>query len=220
MSGAAQAAAVATYAGVNVVNNFLGDALKGAWVPDRSVAAAVLLDQSSAMNVGDAWRVAAGTAAISTLTNTLGETIDWFQRLQLFANQTPGATQEWAPVLTGTDRSRVLDQAQARASLTNTLFSALTAAGQGMAHSKLPPPVQQFIGNVGAAALGAMLDSPITGLWQAQEAVRATPVPAPTVDLELALRPESPRLPSSSASSVADIPVPQRRPRVNVDELD
>ena len=221
MSGAAQASAVATYAGVNVVNNFLGDALKGAWVPDRSAAAAVLLDQSSAMNMGDAWRVAAGTAAISALINTLGETTDWFQRLQLFANQTPGATQEWAPVLTGTDRSRVLDQAQARASLTNTLFSALTAAGQGMAHSQLPPAVQQFIGNVGAAALGAMLDSPITGLWQAQEAVRATPVPDPPVDLELALNPDSPRLPSSSASSVADIPVPrQRRPRVNVDELD
>jgi hypothetical protein len=90
-----------------------------------------------------------------------------------------------------------------------------------MAHSQLPPAVQQFIGNVGAAALGAMLDSPITGLWQAQEAVRATPVPDPPVDLELALNPDSPRLPSSSASSVADIPVPrQRRPRVNVDELD
>ncbi len=221
MSGAAQAAAVATYAGVNVVNNFLGDALKGAWVPDRGAAAAVLLGQSKAMGAGDAWRVAAGTAAISALINTLGETTDWFQRLQLFANQTPGATQEWAPVLTGTDRGRVLDQAQARTALANTLFSALTAAGQGMAHSQLPPAVQQFIGNVGAAALGAMLDSPITGLWQAQEAVRAKPVPDAPVDLELALRPDSPRLPSSSASSVADIPVPQqRRPRVNVTELD
>jgi len=221
MSGAAQASAVATYAGVNVVNGFLGDALKGAWVPDRGAAAAVLLGQSTAMGTGDAWRVAAGSAAISTLTNTLGETTDWFQRLQLFANQTPGATQEWAPVRTGTDRGRVLDQAQARSALANTLFSALTAAGQGMAHSQLPPAVQQFIGNVGAAALGAMLDSPITGLWQAQEAVRAKPVPDTPVDLELAQRPDSPRLPSSSASSVADIPVPQqRRPRVNVDDLD
>ena len=187
MAGAAHAAAAATYAGVNVLNAFLSDALVAAAVPTRGTAAQVLLEQSAAMSREAAWSVMARSSAIGAAINMLGETTDWFQRMQHFVNQTPGATQSLAPQLTGTDFGRVLDQAQARGASFNAIFSALMVAGRALANSDLPPSVQQLIGNVGLGAMTVMLDSPITGLWQAQEAVRQSPVPAspPQVDLEM-----------------------------------
>lgn len=183
LRGAAHAASAATYASANSAMSFLSDALMGAWVPDRGTAVATLMgDPSTGMGHAHAWLEVAKGASVSALTNTLAETIDWFQRMQHFVNQT-GATQHWGPRLTGTDYGRLLDQAPARAAAFNAIFSVLTLAGGEMAKSDLPPPVQKFIGNVGLGVMIAMLDSPISGIWQAEEAVRAQPTPRSTVTI-------------------------------------
>jgi hypothetical protein len=184
MSGAAHAAAAATYAAANSGSSFLSDALMGAWVPARGDAISTLMGNTATkMSHAQAWKEVALGAGVSAMANTLAETIDWFQRMEHFANQT-GATQHWEPKMTGTDYGRLLDQAPARAAAFNGIFSALTLAGGEMGKSHLPPAVQQFIGNVGLGVMIAMLDSPVSGLWQAEEAVRAEPRPASTVRIE------------------------------------
>jgi hypothetical protein len=179
MRGSAHGASAATYAAANAGSSFLSDALMGAWVPDRGTAISTLMgDTTTKMSHAGAWLEVAKGAGVSAMANTLAETIDWFQRMQHFVNETD-ATQHWEPKLTGTDYGRLLDQAPARAAAFNGIFSALTLAGGEMGKSDLPPAVQQFIGNVGLGVMIAMLDSPVTGIWQAEEAVReATRTPS------------------------------------------
>lgn len=242
LSGAAHAASAATYAAANAGSAFLSDAMMGALVPGHGQAIETLLGIAPPPAAAP-WTTLAQGAAVNAFTNTLAETVDWFQRIQHWVNQTPGAQQSWGPRVTGNDYGRrVLDQAQARASAFNGIFSALTAAGRGMANSELPPAVQQFFGNVGLGVMISMLDSPISGIWQAQEAVRSAPRPSPQqgVDLEQGLaaaadtsshsnaqrsgstsEAHTPRqlVQSSSASSIAEIPVRQAR-RAAVEDLD
>jgi hypothetical protein len=181
ISGAAHAASAATYAAANAGSSFLSDALMGAWVPHRGDAISLLMgDPKIKMGHAEAWKTIALGAGVSAMTNTLAETIDWFQRMEHWANQT-GATQQFEPKLTGNDYGRLLDQAPARAAAFNGIFSVLTFAGGKMAtETSLPPAVQQFIGNVGLGVMIAMLDSPVSGLWQAEDAVREATRPTTT----------------------------------------
>jgi hypothetical protein len=184
MSGAAHAASAATYAAANAGTSYLSDALMGAWVPERGSAVATLMSSTATnMSHAEAWKTIALGAGVSAMTNTLAETIDWFQRMEHFVNQT-GATQHFEAKLTGTDYGRLLDQAPARAAAFNGIFSVLTFAGGKMAtETALPPAVQQFIGNAGLGVMIAMLDSPVSGIWQADQAVREKPVPGPSATL-------------------------------------
>lgn len=178
LAGQAFAGAAATYAGVNAGTGFLGDAMMGALVPGRGQATSTLLGIAPApgvepMSNGQAWGTIAQAAAVSAFTNTVGETADWFQRTQFHLSQnTVPPQQELRPAITGDDRGRVLDQAQARTALLNGINASLTAAGRAMGQTDLPSAVQGFIGNAALGALTALTDSSITGIWQAQQAVR------------------------------------------------
>ena len=210
LSGSAHAFSAVTYAAANSASAFLSDAMMGALVPARSQALGTLLGvapppTAMPMTPGEAWGTLAQGAAVSAFANTLAESVDWFQRMQHFVNQTPGAQQSWGPQLTGTDYGRVLDHAQTRTAAFNGVFSVLTAAGRGMAGSDLSPAVQQLLGNAGLGLMIAMLDSPVSGIWQAQAAVRAEPGPTPaaTADLELGLPPAAAQ--QARPSSVDDL---------------
>jgi hypothetical protein len=61
----------------------------------------------------------------------------------------------------------------ARAASINGINSALAATGRAMTKLAVPPAVQSFIGNAGLAAMSALTDSPIAGIFQAAAAVRA-----------------------------------------------
>ncbi|MGM9487990.1 hypothetical protein [Ideonella sp. YS5] len=191
LRGAAHGAAAATYAAANSASSFLSDALMGAWVPHRGDAISTLMGNTATkMSHAQAWKDVALGAGVSAMANTLAETIDWFQRMEHFVNQT-GATQHFEFGVTGTDYGRLLDQAPARAAAFNGIFSALTLAGGEMAKSDLPPAVQQFIGNVGLGVMISMLDSPVSGLWQAEDAVRTATRTTSSVQIEEIPDPEA-----------------------------
>jgi len=180
MSGAAHGAAAATYAGANFAAAFLNDALMGALVPGRNDAVATLVGEATHAATVQAVATVAMASSVAAATNTLAEVTDWFSRMQHFVGQTPGATQSWGPALTGNDYGRLLDQAPARAAAFNAIFSTLGVLGLGMSKTELPGAVQQFLGNATVGVMIGMLDSPVMGIWQAEEAVRAEPTPTPT----------------------------------------
>jgi hypothetical protein len=186
MHGAAHGAAAATYAGANFAAAFLSDALMGALVPGKDAAVATLISTSTQSHgaMVEAVKITAMAASVSAATNTLAEVTDWFQRMQHFVNMTPGATQSWGPAypdkLAKMDYGRLLDQAPARAAAFNAIFSTLGVMGLALSHTNIPGGVQQFMGNATVGIMIGMLDSPIMGIWQAEEAVRNEPNPTPS----------------------------------------
>jgi hypothetical protein len=212
LSGQAFAAAAATYAGVNAGASMLTDAVMASLVPGRGQAINTLLGIApapgvDAMSGSQAWGTIAQAAAVSALGNTVGETIDWFQRTHwhLSQNEVP-PPQEWRPQITGDDLGRVLDQAQARTALLNGINTTLTAAGRLMTDVGVPPAMQSFIGNAGLAALTALTDSPITGIWQAEQAVRQPPAARQDEETGRVGGSESGGRAGTSSFRVADIP--------------
>jgi hypothetical protein len=171
LAGNAFNAARATYAGVLTTADILSSAAKGVLVPHSSDAMGVLLGASQAMSSGDAWRTTAMAAGVSAVSNTVVEATDWFHRMhyQLSQNAAP-PRQELKPALTGDDLSRVFDQGQSRTALINGLNSAMSVLG--LAIDKAPPALQGVLGSAGAGAIVFLTDSPITGNWQAAQAVR------------------------------------------------
>lgn len=199
LTGNAFAAARATYAGVVTASEFASSAAMGALVPGRGDAMATLLGTSSAMSPGDAWRTTAAAAGVSAVANTLVEATDWFQRMhfELSQNESP-PPQVLKPSITGQDMGRLLDHAQTRTALINGLNSAMSVVGLTMAKAEVPPALQSVLGNIGLGTMVALTDSPITGNWQGEKAVRIadSEVKAkekeaetkPPVDLETGLR--------------------------------
>lgn len=190
IAGAPFAAAAATYAGVLTGTSMLSDVLMPSLVPGRSQATDTLLGHpaqpgAAPMSTAQAWGTVAQAAAVSAATNVLSEATDWFQRTHhhLSQNAVP-PQQQWQPRITGDDLGRVADQGVARAALVNGINSALAATGRAMTQLAVPPAAQSFIGNAGLAAMSALTDSPITGIFQAQAAVRAAALPPATPDVE------------------------------------
>jgi hypothetical protein len=173
LAGNAFSAARATYAGAITTADVLSSAAMGVLVPGRGDAMAALLGTSHAMSPGDAWRTTAAAAGVGAVANTLTEATDWFQRMhfELSQNAAP-PPQRLEPHITGNDLSRVLDQAQSRTALINGLNSALSVLGLAMNKAEVPPVLQGALGSAGLGALVFLTDSPITGNWQGQKAVR------------------------------------------------
>ncbi|WP_157572220.1 hypothetical protein [Hydrogenophaga taeniospiralis] len=192
IAGAAHAAAAATYTGVLVGSSMLSDAVMPSLVPGRSQATDTLLGlpaQAGAapMSTAQAWGTVAQAATVTAAANVLSEATDWFQRTQFHLNQNAvPPQQQWEPRIMGDDLGRVADQGVARAALVNGINSALAATGRAMTQLELPPAVQSFISNAGLAAMAALTDSPVTGIFQAQSAVRDSfrPSTATTPDVE------------------------------------
>jgi hypothetical protein len=226
LSGQAFAAAAATYAGVNAGASMLSDGMMATLVPGRGQAIDTLLGIAPApggnpMSGAQAWGTVAQAAAVSALGNTIGETIDWIQRTHqhLSQNEVP-PQQEWRPQLTGDDLGRVLDQAQARTALLNGINATLTAAGRAMTDIGVPPAIQSFVGNAGLAALTALTDSPITGIWQAEQAVRKPPEAESDVESGHVSGSGSGGRTGNSSFRVADVPSrqPPRTPSASGSE--
>lgn len=173
LAGNAFNSARATYAGVITTADVLSSAAMGVLVPGRGDAMATLVGTSNAMSSGDAWRTTAAAAGVGAVTNTLVEATDWFQRMhfELSQNAAP-PPQRLEPHITGDDLGRVFDQAQSRTALINGLNSALSVLGLAMAKAEVPPALQGALGSAGLGALVFLTDSPITGNWQSQKAVR------------------------------------------------
>lgn len=210
LSGQAFGVAAAAYAGANVGASMLSDGMMASLVPGRAQAIDTLLGIAPApgvepMSSQHAWMAVMQGAAVSALGNVVGETTDWFHRTHqhLGQNEVP-PQQEWRPQITGDDFGRVLDQGQARTALLNGINATLTAAGRLMADSDLPPAMQTFIGNAGLGALTLLTDSPITGIWQAEQAVRR-PLPAQP-DVEAGTPTGSESGGRTSSFRVADVP--------------
>lgn len=192
IAGTAQAAAAATYAGVSVGTSLLGDAMMASLVPNRSQATNTLLGLpaqpgAAPMSTAQAWGTVAQAATVSAFANVVAEATDWGQRTHFHLSQNAVPPQQhWQPRIMGDDMDRVADQAVARAALVNGINSALAATGRAMAQLEVPPAAQAFIGNAGLAAMTVLTDSPISGIFQAQSAVRAAsrPPAPPTSDVE------------------------------------
>jgi hypothetical protein len=192
LKGAPFAAAVATYAGVNAGTSLMGEAMMASLVPNRSQATNTLLGMpaqagAAPMSTAQAWSAVAQGAGVSAFANVVAEATDWYQRAHQELSQVPVAVnQVWQPNITGDDRSRVADQTAARTALVNGLNSVGMVLGRVMAPRKLPPAVQTFVGTGASVALAAVVDSPISGIWQAQAAVRDSVRPnrTPQPDLE------------------------------------
>jgi hypothetical protein len=192
LRGAPFVAAAATYAGVSTGTSLMADAMMASLVPNRSQATSTLLGlpaQAGAapMSTAQAWNAVAQGASVSAFANVVAEATDWYQRAQHEISQVPvPVNQIWQPNITGDDRSRVADQGQARTALVNGLNTVGMALGRLMAPHELPAPVQTFVGVAASAALTAATDSPISGIFQAQAAVRDSVRPnrTPQPDLE------------------------------------
>jgi len=184
LGGAHLANAIATYAAAQVTAGYVGQALVAGAAPGASAATNVLNGLTSpaaaGMSTAAAWGTAATVAGVKAAVNTVVEAIDWFQRSQQEANQ-GGARQELAPRINTApehrDYGRLLDQTPGRMALVNTINSALGAAGHVARNSSAA--VQSLIGNVGAAAVGALVDYSVSNTFQAAAAVRAATSPPP-----------------------------------------